>query len=154
MGCCARALNNHLLWKGHREETLRMLIRNIVVLTDSWQQKLSNLIVGGITSNECLASGNDQPWTICKTLNYLRVRGWCCKASLKKLNITSDLCVRWTTKHGASYEMQLCSTVRHRRPGWSKCSRAWILVIHVVLVWDGCPLVQRLFPVKVTFELE
>lgn len=61
----------------------------------------------GITPNECLASGNDQPWTVCKTLNYLRVGGWCYKASLKKLNITSDSCVRWTTKHGASYDAAL-----------------------------------------------
>ena len=48
----------------------------------------------GITPDECLATGHDQPWAVWKTLNRLRVGEGRCKASMKKWTLTSsDACV-------------------------------------------------------------
>ena len=48
----------------------------------------------GITPDECLATGHDQPWAVWKTLNRLRVGKGRCKASMKKWTLTSsDACV-------------------------------------------------------------
>ena len=47
----------------------------------------------GITPNECLATGHDQPWAVWKTLNRLRVGEGRCKASMKRWKLaTSDSC--------------------------------------------------------------
>ena len=47
----------------------------------------------GITPDECLATGHDQPWAVWKTLNRLRVGEGRCKASMKKWTLTSsDAC--------------------------------------------------------------
>ncbi|KAJ8389486.1 hypothetical protein AAFF_G00120240 [Aldrovandia affinis] len=55
--------------------------------TTQWMER-------GITPDECLATGQDQPWAVCKTLNRLRVGEGRCKVSMKKWKITtSDACV-------------------------------------------------------------
>ena len=47
----------------------------------------------GITPDECLATGHDQPWAVWKTLNRLRIGEGRCKASMKKWTLTSsDAC--------------------------------------------------------------
>ena len=44
----------------------------------------------GITPDECLATGHDQPWAVWKTLNRLRVGEGRCKASMKKWTLKCD----------------------------------------------------------------
>ncbi|KAJ8416742.1 hypothetical protein AAFF_G00326200 [Aldrovandia affinis] len=68
--------------------------------TTEWQKQWNSLgsqaaqwKERGITPDECLATGHDQPWAVWKTLNRLRVGEGRCKASMKKWNITtSDAC--------------------------------------------------------------
>ena len=60
---------------------------NLDSQTTQWTER-------GITPDECLATGHDQPWTVWKTLNRLRVGEGRCNASMKKWTLTSsDACV-------------------------------------------------------------
>ena len=53
---------------------------------DRWKER-------GIAPEECLATGQDQPWTVWRTLNRLRAGEGRCKASMKKWNLTiTDAC--------------------------------------------------------------